>query len=85
LAAWFVDRDRQTVAMDSTGVSWRPLFETLAARGIHGCLISAQAIQPVPGRQSDGLDCPWIHPLHRYGLLKASCRPEADLVALRTL
>ena len=49
------------------------------------CLISARAITHVPGRTSDVLDCQWIQPWHRYGLLQASCRPEADLVALRTL
>jgi transposase len=85
LADWFVDRDIQTVAMESTGVYWIPLFETLEARGIHCCLISAQAIKHVPGRKSDVLDCQWIQTLHSYGLLKASFRPDADLVALRTL
>ena len=85
LADWFVDRGIQTAAMESTGVYWIPLFETLEARGIQGCLISAQAIKHVPGRKSDVLDCQWIHTLHSYGLLKASCRPDADLVALRTL
>ena len=85
LADWFVDRGIQTAAMESTGVYWIPLFETLEARGIQGCLISAQAIKYVPGRKSDVLDCQWIHTLHSYGLLKASFRPDADLVALRTL
>jgi transposase len=85
LADWFVDRDIQTVAMESTGVYWIALFETLEARGIHCCLISAQAIKHVPGRKSDVRDCQWMQPLHSYGLLKASCRPDADLVALRTL
>jgi transposase len=85
LADWFVDHDIQTVAMESTGVYWIPLFETLEARGVQCCLISAQAIKHVPGRQSDVLDCQWIQTLHSYGLLKASFRPEADLVALRTL
>src|SRR5262249_30839753 len=59
-------------------------FETLEARGLHCCLISAQAIKYVPGRKSDVLDCQWIQTLHSYGLLKASFRPDADLVALRT-
>jgi transposase len=85
LADWFVDRGIQTAAMESTGVYWIPLFETLEARGIQCCLISAQAIKHVPGRKSDVLDCQWIQTLHSYGLLKASFRPEADLVALRTL
>ena len=85
LADWFIDRGIQTVAMESTGVYWIPLFETLEARGLHGCLISAQAIKYVPGRKSDVLDCQWIQTLHSYGWLKASLRPDADLVALRTL
>jgi hypothetical protein len=84
-ADWFVDRGIQTVAMESTGVYWMPLFETLEARGLHCCLISAQAIKHVPGRKSDVLDCQWIHTLHSYGWLTASFRPAADLVALRTL
>jgi transposase len=85
LADWFVDRGIETVAMESTGVYGIPLFETLEARGIQGCLSSAQAIKDVPGRQSDVRDCQWIQTLHSYGLLKASFRPDADLVALRTL
>lgn len=39
----------------------------------------------VPGRTSDVVDCQWMQTLHRYGLLQASFRPDADLVALRTL
>jgi hypothetical protein len=48
-------------------------------------LISAAAIKRVPGRKSDVLDCQWLQTLHNYGLLTASFRPEAELVALRTL
>lgn len=85
LAAWFVDRGIQTVAMESTGVYWIPLFEELEACGLQCCLISARSIKRVPGRKSDVVDCQWIQTLHSYGLLAASFRPEADLVALRTL
>lgn len=59
VADWFVDRGLQTGAMASTGVYGMPLFETLEARGIPGCLSSAQAIKYVPGRKSDVLDCQW--------------------------
>jgi hypothetical protein len=75
----------QTVAMESTDVDWMPLFETLEARGIPCCLMSASSIQHVPGHKSDVLDGQWIQTLHSYGLLQASFRPAADLVALRTL
>jgi transposase len=85
LADWFIDRGVQTVAMESTGVYWIPLFETLEAHGIPCCLISASSVKHVLGRKSDVLDCQWIQTLHSYGLLAASFRPEADLVALRTL
>src|SRR5712691_10760793 len=85
LADWFVDRGIQTVAMASTGVYWIPLCEELEACGLQCCLISAQSIKRVPGRKSDVLDCQWIQTLHSYGLLAASFRPAADLVALRTL
>jgi transposase len=56
LADWLVDRGIQTVAMESTGVYWIPLFEELEARGLQCCLISAQSITRVPGRKSDVLD-----------------------------
>ncbi len=64
---------------------WIPLFETLEARAFKCCLISATAIKRFPGRKSDVLDCQWIQTLHSYGLLADSFRPEADLIALRTL
>jgi transposase len=85
LADWFVDRGIQTVAMESTGVYWMPLFEELKARGLQCCLISAQSIKRVPGRKSDVLDCQWIQTLHSDGLLAAAFRPDADFGALRTL
>ena len=85
LAAWCLDRGIQTVAMASTGVSWLPLCETLEARSLQGCVISAASITRVPGRTSDVLDCQWMQTLHSDGLLSASFRPDAAVVALRTL
>jgi transposase len=85
LADWCIDRGIQTVAMASTGVYGIPRFETLEARGIPCCLIRASSVKHVPGRKSDVLDCQWMQTLHSYGLLAASFRPAADLVALRTL
>lgn len=71
--------------MESTGVYWIPLFETLELYGLKCCLISATAIKRFPGRKSDVLDCQWIQTLHSYGLLADSFRPEANLIALRSL
>ena len=66
LADWFIDRGIQTVAMASTGVSWMPLFETLEARGIPCCLISASSVKHVPGRKSAVLA-----PLQRFALISS--------------
>ncbi len=85
LADWLSEHHIETVAMESTGVYWIPVFETLEARGFQCCLISATSIKRFPGRKSDVLDCQWIQTLHSYGLLANSFRPEADLIALRTL
>lgn len=82
---WFQDKGISSVAMESTGVYWIPVLEYLESLGIECCLISAAALKKVPGRKTDVVDSQWIQTLHSYGLLNASFRPEADLVALRTL
>jgi hypothetical protein len=85
LAAWCIACGVQTVALESTGGYWMPLFEPLEARGLRCCFIRASSLQPVPGRTSDVLDCPWMQTLPSDGLLAAAFRPAAALVALRTL
>src|SRR5258707_9583788 len=83
LAAWLVACRVTTVAMESTGVYWIPIFELLEERGLQVYLVNAHHIQNVPGRKSDVQDCQWIQRLHSYGLLSASFRPEAEMVVLR--
>jgi len=85
LGAWLLEHHIQTIAMESTGVYWIPIFEYLETLGLQCCLISARSIKRVPGRKSDVADCQWIQTLHSYGLLESSFQPAADLVALRTL
>jgi len=85
IGAWLQELKIQTIAMESTGVYWIPIFEYLEALGFQCCLISSRSIKRVPDRKSDVEDCQWIQTLHSYGLLESSFRPEADLVALRTL
>jgi transposase len=85
IGMWLKEHGVTTVAMESTGVYWIPLFEELERCGFHCHLISSRSLRRVPGRKSDVLDCQWIQTLHSYGLLESSFRPEADLVALRTL
>ena len=85
IGAWLKEHHVKTVAMESTGVYWLPLFEVLESMGFQCHLISSRSLRRVPGRKSDILDGQWIQTLHSYGLLESSFRPQADLVALRTL
>lgn len=85
LAAWLKEYAIETIAMESTGVYWIPLFELLEQHDVRCCLINAATTKRMPGRKSDVADAQWIQTLHSYGLLTASFRPEADLIALRTL
>lgn len=83
LADWLMDAGVDTVAMESTGVYWIPVFEILEARGIKVFLVNARHIKQVPGRKTDYLDCQWIQKLHMLGLLTGSFRPDSEMCALR--
>jgi transposase len=84
LAAWLKDCGVTTVAMESTGVYWIPLFELLASRGFDVILVDPRQTKHAPGRpKSDVLDCQWIRRLHSYGLLTASFRPADEIVVWR--
>lgn len=83
LANWLQDAQVDTVAMESTGVYWIPVFEILEARGFEVLVVNARHIKNVPGKKTDILDCQWIQQLHTYGLLQASFVPPADIRALR--
>jgi transposase len=74
----------QTVAMESTGVYWIPVYEILEARGLAVLLVDARHVKNVPGRKTDVLDCQWIQQLHTYGLLRGAFRPPEEMVALRS-
>jgi transposase len=85
LAGWFAACNIETVAMESTGVYWIPVFEILESRGFEVYLVNARRLKNVPGRKTDVLDCQWIQQLHTYGLLQASFRPPEEMCALRAL
>jgi transposase len=85
LADWLSSCGVTTVAMESTGIYWVPLYEILAARGVEVFLVNARHLKNVSGRKSDILDCQWLQQLHTYGLLRTSFRPPADICVLRTL
>lgn len=85
LADWLEACGIDTVAMESTGVYWVPLYEVLEERGIEVLLVNARHVKNVPGRKSDVFDCQWIQQLHTFGLLRGSFRPNAEITAIRTL
>lgn len=84
LADWLISCDVDTVAMESTGVYWIPIFEILEERGLEVLLVNARHIKNVTGRKTDVLDCQWIQQLHTYGLLRGSFRPSAEIASLRS-
>jgi transposase len=84
LADWLQQCGITTVAMESTGVYWVPLYEVLARRGLEVLLAEPSQLKKVPGRKSDVLDCQWIQRLHSFGLLRGSFRPADAIVVLRS-
>lgn len=85
LADWLQARGVRTVAMESTGVFWIPLFQILEARGFEVCLVNARHVKHVPGRKTDITDAQWLQYLHSVGLLTASFRPAQTICGLRSL
>lgn len=84
IADWLTRCGITTVAMESTGVYWIPLFELLEARGFEVYLVNAGQLSHCGARpKTDVLDCQWIQRLHTYGLLRPSFRPPNSILALR--
>jgi transposase len=83
LADWLHEVGIKTVAMESTGVYWIPVFEVLEAHGFEVLLVNARDVKNVPGRKTDVNDAQWLQQLHQYGLLRGSFRPRDGVVRLR--
>lgn len=85
LVAWLVACGIDTIAMESTGVYWIPIYELLEQAGMTPFLVNARHVKTVPGRKTDSNDAQWLQKLHALGLLQASFRPDAEIRTLRTL
>lgn len=85
IAAWLKSCGVRTVAMESTGVYWIPLYQVLEDSELEVCLVNARHYKNVPGRKTDVSDCQWLQYLHSVGLLRASFRPPPEICAMRTL
>jgi hypothetical protein len=84
LVRWLLDHHIDTVAMESTGVYWIPVYEMLEAAAIHVYLVNARHFKIVPGRKSDYNDAQWLQKLHALGLLTGSFRPDDEMCVLRS-
>jgi len=82
---WLTDQKVTHVAMESTGVYWKPVYNLLEVLGREILLVNAQHVKAVPGRKTDVKDSEWIADLLRHGLLRASYVPDRDQRELREL
>ncbi len=85
LAEWLRGLDIQAVAMESSGVYWKPVFNILETVGFELLVVNARHIKAVPGRKTDVKDAEWIADLLRHGLLKPSFIPNREERELREL
>ena len=85
LSKWLKDEDAEIVAMESTGIYWKSIYEAIEDAGVKGFVVNARHIKNVPGRKTDVQDSEWIAELARCGLLKASFIPPRDIRQLRLL
>jgi hypothetical protein len=83
LAEWLRAVGIRTIAMESTGVYWIPVYEILEQRGFEVLLVNARDTRNVPGRKTDVNDAQWLQQLHQHGLLRGSFRPRDALARLR--
>jgi transposase len=84
MAEWLAARGVRSVAMQSTGVYWMPVFEILQ-RGLAVYLVNARHTKNLPGRKSDIAEYQWLLKLHTFGLLNNSFQPSDEVRAVRTL
>jgi transposase len=85
LANWLLACGVDTVALESTGVYWIPVFEVLEQRGLKVWLVDARQLKYVPGRKSDVQDCQWLQKLMSFGLLRAAWRPDGEVCVVRAV
>jgi len=84
IVAWLKKCRIKTVALESTGVYWIPLFELLESEGFEVHLVEPGQLSRCGARpKTDVLDAQWIQRLHSYGLLRSSFRPPDSVLALR--
>ncbi|MCK5158402.1 MAG: IS110 family transposase [Candidatus Heimdallarchaeota archaeon] len=84
-AKWLKACGIDSIAMESTGVYWIPVFQIFESYGFDVVLVNARHVKNVPGRKTDVQDCQWLQYLHSVGLLRGSYRPPQEICAVRSL
>ena len=85
MAEWLVRCGVTTVAMESTGVYWIPVYDVFEKHGLQVCLVNPRNMKNVPGKRTDFHECQWIQYLHSIGVLHAAFRPDSEVRAVRSL
>src|SRR6516165_6398657 len=85
MARWLLEKGVRSVAMQSTGVYWMPVFEILEEHGLNVILVNARDTKNMPGRKSDIQECQWLLKLHAFGLMNNSFQPTDKIRTARTL
>jgi len=85
MADWRLACGVGTVALESTGVYWIPVYEVLAQRGLKVCRVDARQMKYVPGRKSDVRDCQWLQKLMSLGFPRAAWRPDGEVCVVRAV
>ena len=85
LAEWLLESGCQMIAMESTGLYWKPLFNVFKAVGLPAMIVNARHMKALPDRKTDISDAQWIADLLQHGLLKASFVPDRQQRELREL
>jgi transposase len=84
MAEWLLVHRITTVAMESTGVFWVPVYDVLERAGLDVQLVNARHYRNVPGRKTDIQDCQWLQYLHQCGLVRGSFRPADAICEIRS-
>ena len=85
LVEWIKSNNCEAVAMESTGVYWKPIYNLLEVENIKTLVVNAKHMKAVPGRKTDVKDSEWIADLLKHGLLRGSFIPSRDQRELREL
>ena len=85
MANWLIKSKCEMIAMESTGVYWKPLYNILEIMGLEAIVVNASHMKALPGRKTDVKDAEWIADLLKHGLLKASYIPDRQQRELREI